>query len=247
MAEEVVNQEPEAVDSTETNVTADRKNDADKAQDAVVAEQTESPWQKRSRRRMRALRSFLIRLILLVLAVYILVFHIVGLTLMPCGDMAPRLDAGDMLLFYRIDRTAKSRDIVVIDKAVNTDYSAKEYTIAGDPGIIRKALNWMGFKDPGVPPTTRFVCRVVACPGDTVEITEENGLRVNGEAPVESNIYGMTLPYEGYLEYPVKLGEGEYFVLSDSRNGGVDSRLFGPVTQEEIQGIVITILRRNNL
>ena len=48
-------------------------------------------------------------------------------------------------------------------------------------------------------------------------------------------------------EYPVVLGEGEYFVLSDARNGGADSRCFGPVTQEEIQGIVITLLRRNNL
>ena len=43
------------------------------------------------------------------------------------------------------------------------------------------------------------------------------------------------------------LGEGEYFVLSDSRNGGVDSRCFGPVTQDEIQGVVITLLRRNGL
>ncbi|MBQ6207780.1 MAG: S26 family signal peptidase, partial [Oscillospiraceae bacterium] len=35
--------------------------------------------------------------------------------------------------------------------------------------------------------------------------------------------------------------------LADSRNGGSDSRYFGPVRRDEILGTVITILRRNNL
>ena len=202
---------------------------------------------KRRRRRIRALRSFLLRTISLALVVYILVFHVIGLTVMPSGDMTPRLDAGDLLLFYRIDKTAKSRDIVVVDKAINKDNSANESPAKEDPGFIRKALNWLGFKDPDAPPTQRFVCRVVACPGDTVNITEEGGLSVNGNTLIEDFIYSPTRPYEGYVEYPVVLGPEEYFVLSDSRNGGVDSRYFGPVGLEEIQGIVITILRRNNL
>ena len=45
----------------------------------------------------------------------------------------------------------------------------------------------------------------------------------------------------------MKLEEGEYFVMADLRNGGMDSRYFGPVSQDEIEGIVITLLRRNNL
>ena len=65
---------------------------------------------------------------------------------------------------------------------------------------------------------------------------------------IESNIFYPTQPYEeGVTEYPVKLGQGEYFVLADQRNGGMDSRYFGVIRQEEIRGIVITILRRNNL
>ena len=35
--------------------------------------------------------------------------------------------------------------------------------------------------------------------------------------------------------------------MADFRNGGVDSRFFGPVTAEEIRGTVITVVRRNNL
>ena len=81
-----------------------------------------------------------------------------------------------------------------------------------------------------------------------VEVTEENGLRVNGNAVIENNIFYPTKPYdEGAAEYPVKLSDGEYFVLADQRNGGMDSRYFGVVKAEEIQGVVITMLRRNNL
>ena len=49
------------------------------------------------------------------------------------------------------------------------------------------------------------------------------------------------------LEYPLTLEEGECFALADSRNGGTDSRFFGPVLNSEILGTVITIVRRNAL
>jgi signal peptidase I len=65
---------------------------------------------------------------------------------------------------------------------------------------------------------------------------------------IETNIFYPTRPYEeGVTVYPLTLGEGEYFVLADQRNGGMDSRYFGIVREEEIRGIVITVLRRNNL
>ena len=169
---------------------------------------------KRRRRRIRALRSFLIRLVLLAAVVYVLFFHIVGLTTMPSTDMSPRLDAGDLLLYYRVNPEPKIQDVIVIRRSS----TGKQY-----------------------------VSRVVAGPGDSVEVTEERGLAVNGNTLSEPYIFYPTRPYEGYVEYPVVLGDGEYFVMADSRNGGEDSRYFGPVKREEIQGIVITILRRNNL
>ena len=218
---------------------------------AEMAEAGEVPVQKdpgaeaaakRHRRRVRAFRSFLLRLVSLVLVVYILFFHIVGITMMPGKDMYPRLDVGDLLLFYRIDRMPKYQDVIVIDKQMEED------TRAGEKEFVRKALDWLGFQDPEGPETKRFVCRVIGVPGDTVEITMEQGLRVNGNALIESNIFYPTQPYEeGTVEYPLELKEGEYFVLADQRNGGMDSRYFGIVRQDEIQGIVITILRRNNL
>ena len=184
---------------------------------AAMSEQ-EAALQKRRRRRKRALRSFLFRLVALALVVYVLFFHIVGITVMPNEDMVPRLDAGDLLLYYRLERSPKSQDIVVIEKTADS-----------------------GEK------TQRFVCRVVAAPGDTVEVSDERGLAVNGNTLSEPYIYYPTKPYMDQMKFPIVLGDGEYFVMADYRNGGEDSRYFGPVTQDEIQGIVITVLRRNNL
>ena len=183
----------------------------------VTGEQDDA-LKKRHKRRMRALRSFLFRTAALALVIYVLFFRVVGVMMMPNRDMYPRLDAGDLLLYYRLEQNPRLQDIVVLEKAA-------------DNGAEKQ----------------RFVCRVIAAPGDTVLISEEKGLSVNGNTQIETGIFYPTQEYEGRVEYPVKLGEGEYFVLADRRNGGMDSRYFGIVKAEEIRGVVITILRRNNL
>lgn len=44
---------------------------------------------------------------------------------------------------------------------------------------------------------TRYVGRIVASPGDTVEVTEDETLVINGNTVNESNIYTPTQMYEG--------------------------------------------------
>lgn len=204
-----------------------------------------SEKEKKHKRRVKALRLLLIRTFVLVLILYALFFHVVGLTIMPNNDMSPRIDTGDLLLYYRLEHNIKAQDVVVIEKSVMSDMSSAVSSDREDT-FIRKALNWIGFKDPNKP-AQQFVCRVIACPGDEVSVTDETGLTINGNAVVETNIYYPTKPYDGYIEYPVKLQNSEYFVLSDSRNGGADSRFFGIVKKEEIKGILITLVRRNSM
>ncbi len=223
---------------------------------AGTEEQTAAPAKKplsaeekrkrRRRRRWKAFRGFLFRTLALLLVVYVLLFHIVGITTMPNGDMYPRIDSGDLVLFYRLEENYKYQNVVVIDKAVD----ANGPVILGnqpEKSFVRKALDFLGFKDPDMPETTRFVCRIVAGPGDTVDFPEGERLTVNGNALVESNIFYTTQVYEGYENFPITLKENEYYVMSDYRRGGVDSRFFGPVKFDEIQGVVITIMRRNNI
>ena len=173
---------------------------------------------RRAEESVKDYQFFFLRLVILLVVVWLLFFVFVGVTHMPSADMYPRIDPGDFVLFYRLDKDVKAQDIIVFEKAADSGEKAQP-----------------------------FVCRVVAAPGDTVEVTDERGLAVNGNTLSEPYIYYPTKPYMDQMKFPIVLGDGEYFVMADYRNGGEDSRYFGPVTQDEIQGIVITVLRRNNL
>lgn len=172
---------------------------------------------RRSERAVKSYQYFLLRLIVFILVLWVLFFQIVGIVVCPTADMHPRIDSGDMVLFYRLDKDVRAQDVIVLQKATEG------------------------------PELKTFVLRVVAVAGDTVEITDGERLVVNGNTMIEPDIFYATPRYEGFNEYPLTLGEGECFVLADSRNGGMDSRFFGPVHVDDILGTVITIVRRNNL
>lgn len=86
------------------------------------------------------------------------------------------------------------------------------------------------------------VRRVVAVAGDKVDITED-GLIVNGAIQQEKEIYQATKRYEEGVEFPLIVGEGEVFVLGDSRENATDSRIYGVVKNKDTLGKVMMILR----
>ena len=91
------------------------------------------------------------------------------------------------------------------------------------------------------------VGRVVAVGGDVVEITEDNVLRINGSSMIETDIYYSTPPYEDSVPYPLTVPEGSYFILCDYRDGGKDSRYFGAIATDQIEGQIISAIRRSQL
>ena len=207
--ETVVSKEMNEAEEKEKQKQEENENKADKLVKNV----------KRSEKSVRSYQFFALRLFLLILVIWVLLFKIVGITHMPNADMYPRIDAGDMVLFYRLDKNIQAQDVIVISKETPDTNGEKQL----------------------------WISRVIAVAGDTVEITGDQQVIVNGNTLIESNIFYNTPPYEGYTKYPVTVGEGEYFVLSDSRKNGTDSRVFGVVTKEDLVGTVITILRRSNL
>ena len=60
------------------------------------------------------------------------------------------------------------------------------------------------------------VRRVVAVAGDTVDI-KDNSLYINGSRQQESWIYTDTERYDTDVDFPMKLGKDEVFVLGDNR------------------------------
>lgn len=161
---------------------------------------------------------FLIYLAIFLFVVWILFFKIIGITHMPNLDMKPRVDGGDLLIFYRLDKNASFQELVIFEKKI--------------PGEEKERL---------------LVGRVIGAPGDTIDINESNRPVVNGNAIIEDMIYYDTQKRDEMVEYPVTLGADEYFILVDNRKEGLDSRYFGPVKKKELLGTVINVIRRNKL
>ncbi len=82
-----------------------------------------------------------------------------------------------------------------------------------------------------------FVHRVVALPGDQVEIWDNNDVVVNGVAVTASisaaDNEGRT-PMASFV-----LNEKEFYVLGDNREASFDSRSVGPIQRQHIEGEVV--------
>jgi len=92
----------------------------------------------------------------------------------------------------------------------------------------------------------RQVRRVVAQPGDSVNITPQ-GLIVNGAAIHEPLIFQRTERLETAIEFPLVVPPGHVFVLGDAREYAIDSRVYGPVSISDTLGSVITVVRRRGM
>lgn len=87
--------------------------------------------------------------------------------------------------------------------------------------------------------------RIVAREADVVILDDSGKLLVNGTNQAGEILY-PTYAKEG-CTYPYAVPDGHVFVLGDYRTQTEDSRDFGAIPMENVQGKVITILRRRGL
>lgn len=93
----------------------------------------------------------------------------------------------------------------------------------------------------------QYIGRVIGLPNETIEITAERTVKVNGQAISENDIFYETEAFQQAVQYPLELGENEYFLLGDKRDSAKDSRYFGVVKQDEIEGTIIASLHRSGI
>ncbi len=111
----------------------------------------------------------------------------------------------------------------------------------GERILVNKFLYYFGDIDRGdvvvfwypEDPELSFIKRVVALPGETVEI-RSGAVYVNGTLIEEAYVAGANADLRSFDAVEVR--PGHYFVLGDNRNGSNDSRSWGQVPERYIYG-----------
>ncbi|MGC6483459.1 MAG: signal peptidase I [Synechococcus sp.] len=135
----------------------------------------------------------------------------------PSGSMLPTLNLQDRILVEKVrpKLAQQQKHPLSINRIVV--FSAPEPLIAA-----------------GYDPNTALIKRVVAGPGDVVEVKDgalwRNGSRVKEAWRNEPMAY--TMP-------PIEVPNGKLWVLGDNRNASLDSHLWGPLDQERVIGTAV--------
>lgn len=133
----------------------------------------------------------------------------------------------------------------VIQRTIITGRSMERSLQDGDNVLVEKLF--FRLSDPerfdivmfypfGVEEEDYYVKRVIALPGETIQIIGDD-IYIDGEL-LEENYGKQAITYQGIAEEPITLGSDEYFLMGDNRKVSFDSRYeeVGLVKRELIAG-----------
>ena len=194
------------------------------------AKQSQRDERKARRRERRKNRSFwaelpILILVALVVAIIIKTFFFQAFYI-PSGSMIPTLEINDRVLVnklsYRFGAVERG-DILVFDSP-----EAIEVERSFASRVVRSIGEATGLTSPD----TVLIKRVIALPGETVEIKDDQ-VYVNGNPIAEPYLPdGTTMRDFAETSVPVN----HVFMMGDNRNQSRDSRVFGPIPRNDIVG-----------
>jgi len=150
----------------------------------------------------------LIKICVLSLIIYLLLFQIFGIQIVNNEEMTPSFKAGSLTVYYRLDKQYTRYDVI--------------------SATINNKIN---------------IYRIIGLPGDTIDITEDGNLLINGHTEEIEDYYKTGLDPDSKIEFPIEIKEDEVFILNDYRLATTDSRTFGPINKKDINGKIIAKLQ----
>ena len=94
------------------------------------------------------------------------------------------------------------------------------------------------FNPPNKNADVHYIKRIVGLPGESIQV-KDGKVFINQTELIEPYLSQTDTP--GFVG-PVLLKEDEYFVMGDHRNNSMDSRDFGAITRDKIQGKTMCLL-----
>ncbi len=172
----------------------------------------------------------------LVLAIILRTFFIQAYKI-PSGSMEPTLLIGDHIIVNKLGYGLRMPDSVFGFTPFSDEIPYGKYLFQLEP-VHRGDVVVFVFPEDR---TKDFIKRVIGIPGDTVEIKGGilylNGARVpdphaHFDKPSDERQPGSQADYMA----PLKLASNQYFMMGDNRDHSYDSRFWGPITRDAIEG-----------
>jgi signal peptidase I len=153
-----------------------------------------------------------------------------ALTTVHQSSMQNTLFEGHMLIMDKLSyqfSQPKKGDIIVFVKNEDTKGFVNRYKVFWKDVQLRFQKDYR---------TNRLIKRVIAVGGDTIDI-RDGQVYVNGELLDEPYVKGYTPGMA--MEYPLEVPQGYVFVMGDNRENSLDSRSFGPISLNSVEGKAI--------
>lgn len=178
--------------------------------------------------------------IAIILALIIRTFFIQAYKI-PSGSMEPTLLIGDHILVNKLDFGLRMPDSLFGAKPLSGIIPYGQYVFRLEPIHRGDVVVFVFPPDP----TKDFIKRVIGVGGDTVEVRGKsvylNGRQMDDpHAHYEPSESGVTItPRDHYG--PVVVPKGDVFVMGDNRDRSYDSRFWGFVPDNNVEGRAMVI------
>ncbi|MBV8772789.1 MAG: signal peptidase I [Deltaproteobacteria bacterium] len=172
----------------------------------------------------------------LILAIVLRTFFIQAYKI-PSGSMEPTLLIGDHIIVNKLGYGFRMPDSFFGLTPFSSEIPYGKYLFPLE-SVRRGDITVFVFPEDR---TKDFIKRVVAIPGDTVEVRAGvlylNGVRVPDPHAHFEKLQAERLPgsQADYMA-PTKLASNQYFMMGDNRDHSYDSRFWGPITRDAIEG-----------
>ena len=151
----------------------------------------------------------------------------------PSASMEPTLAIGETVWVQAIEQLAPQvGDVVIFHPPKN----AEQQICGPTPHMVTPGGAACATPEPE-PASVKFVKRIVAGPGDTLQI-KEGHVYINGKRESDRYITPCGASSECNFPTPIKVSAGHWFLMGDNRGESDDSRFWGPVPTSWIIGLV---------
>ncbi|MCX7714826.1 MAG: signal peptidase I [Clostridia bacterium] len=154
-------------------------------------------------------------------------------------SMIPTLQNNDKLIVTKLGYKPKAGDIIILDSAYSKRHEYIE-SVEQAQGHEMTLFDKISFKlnTPSYLKERYYVKRIIALPGQTIDLDSEGHVLIDGQILNEPYYQGVTKPIDSKVSFPITVEEGKVFVMGDNRGVSKDSRSseLGQVPYEAILG-----------